>query len=791
MSKKKKRPNPNAGLPYPIPGNAPKNSLTVAEAQKSAQQLKSDADGAAATIDITPSPLSDETAGSSLEAFTTSVRLANAARQTYEQITMELKSTKERLNDDQDRLNSERTILVSDRDALKNEQKTLTDQKRNFSDELRKNEAKSEELIAREAEAEAGFLKRRDELLGPIRLRIAELTSSWHDQEMTLVSDWNSKLGERREQIASEIVVQEAVLLEEENRIQMANKKMLKEKASLERERYELRIAQEILEEDRQAFQLNSDSRISAIEDDHLQSLRLLEERNEKLLNRNDELKRLEQDLEEFNRDVGGDVTSMLRDHEKRRNRVSELENELKQRPDKQVQEELDAARQELQTAVVDRNESLRAQRELQKQLDFQQIQIIETERLQKTNSALETSIKAYSSTIKELSSQLGQMQEDLEVKSAFPECTKTDLIEAEPKEGYEVGDLEEFVKELQGEMARYKGAMDDGPRLNYRLEDLRIFLSGLAMSHLHILEGVSGTGKTTLPLAFARAIGSAPKTIEVQAGWRDKQDLLGYYNSFERIYRETPCLQWLYRASLKNFKDQMIFIVLDEMNLSHPEQYFADFLSALENREDKLISISDRGLPSVPKYMLQKTGVQLRLPPNVWFIGTANQDETTFGFAPKTYDRAHVMALQPNAKEVAESNRPKREGALSLESLRRKFNEAEASYKPETEKANQYVRKLAPFFETKLQVTWGERLSRDISRFVPVNIAAGGSVGEALDHILSTKVMKKVEGRHNVRPDNLSELLDQIRSKWPDSDNPPSKTEGKIEMAIDNLRLG
>jgi len=791
MSKKKKKLNPNFGARSPIPANTSKNTLTVAEAEHSAQQLNSDAADAVAVMGVTLNPLLDETVGSSLETYTMAVQMAIAARQAYEQIAAQLKTTKDRLNDEQDGLKSERTALASDQDALKNEQKTLTDQRRVFSDDLRKNEEKSEELIAREAEAVAGFLTRRDELLGPIRQRIAELTSSWHEQELSLVSDWNSKLSERREQIASQIVTQEAVLREEENRIQMANTEMLKEKASLERGRAELRTAREILEEDQRAFELDGDSRVAAIEDEYAQSIRLLEERNEKLVNGIDELKRLEHDLKEINRAAGGDVPSMLRDYEKSVNRVRELEIELNQRPNKEVQEELDFARQELQTATIDRNESIRSQRELQKQLDFQQIQIIETELLQKTNEALETSVNAYRSTIKELSAQLGQMQEDLEVKSAFPECTKADLIEAEPKEGYEIEDLEEFIKELQGEMARYKGAMDDGPRLNYRLDDLRIFLSGLAMSHLHILEGVSGTGKTTLPLAFARAVGSAPKTIEVQAGWRDKQDLLGYYNSFERIYRETPCLQWLYRAGLKNFSNQIIFIVLDEMNLSHPEQYFADFLSALENREDKLISISDRGLPSVPKHMLQKTGVQLRLPPNVWFIGTANQDETTFGFAPKTYDRAHVMELQPNAKEVPESNRPRREGALSLASLMSKFNEAEASYKRETEKATVYARNLAPFFRTKLQVSWGERLSRDISKFVPVNIAAGGSLGEALDHILSTKVMKKVQGRHSVRTDVLSELSERIQKDWPDSENPPSKTVERIEMVIDELRLG
>ena len=86
--------------------------------------------------------------------------------------------------------------------------------------------------------------------------------------------------------------------------------------------------------------------------------------------------------------------------------------------------------------------------------------------------------------------------------------------------------------------------------------------------------------------------------------------------------------------------------ILLDEMNLSRPEQYFAEFLSAIEKNDplDRLINLSKSRLPHAPRMLVE--GRRIRVPRNVWFIGTANHDETTNEFADKTYDRAHIMTL-------------------------------------------------------------------------------------------------------------------------------------------------
>ncbi|MEH9035961.1 hypothetical protein RAF97_26045, partial [Klebsiella quasipneumoniae subsp. similipneumoniae] len=79
------------------------------------------------------------------------------------------------------------------------------------------------------------------------------------------------------------------------------------------------------------------------------------------------------------------------------------------------------------------------------------------------------------------------------------------------------------------------------------------------------------------------KAMGGFCTDISVQAGWRDRDDLLGHYNAFERRYYEKDCLQALYRAQTPYWQDTCNVILLDEMNLSRPEQYFAEFLSALE----------------------------------------------------------------------------------------------------------------------------------------------------------------------------------------------------------------
>lgn len=739
-------------------------------------------------------PVTTPTAGVTKDSFDLAVAEYQAAKATFDALTDSLRRSTEQLQIDRVAVEEERATLAAEGLTLEAAKDELVERSRSVQERAESLESRTGDLARLQAEAEAGFLGRRDEILAPLTERIAELTAAWHENETALTAQWSSRLQDRRAELEREHVARLQELAEEQTQLNIARLELTKDLQNVERQRAEVRVAREVLAEDVEAFEADRHLLLSRARSEAEELHRHLNAANERLQARVAELEESASTLDELKRTVGLDPERLLSERIEMLGAITGLRAELSGRPGVEVREELDFARHELRVAYDERAESLRAQRELQSQLDYGEAELSKLEFLEQSKEALENSIGAHKATIKELSEQLGQLRDDREVQSAFPECTRMDVEEGSrgARAGSDVPDLEEFIEDLQYRMAQDADSRKLGKQLNYRLSDLRIFVAGLAMSQLHLLEGTSGTGKTTLPNAFANAVGGAARKVEVQAGWRDKQDLLGYYNSFERVYRETPCLQYLYRAGLPLFSDQIILIVLDEMNLSHPEQYFADFLSALEDpRADRRVSISDRGLPQVPKGMVEKTGVQLRLPPNVWFVGTANQDETTFAFAPKTYDRAHVMELKPNAPVVKEKDIDPRPSPVSFRSLQKAFSDAGTAHRAQANQAVTFIDNLAPFFSERFRVSWGNRLNDHIRRFVPVDVAAGGSLGEALDHILATKVLRKVQGRHSIRPDALEELAERIERDWVDKVHGPERAIEAIRAEIEELRLG
>ena len=289
-------------------------------------------------------------------------------------------------------------------------------------------------------------------------------------------------------------------------------------------------------------------------------------------------------------------------------------------------------------------------------------------------------------------------------------------------------------------------------------------------MSQLHILQGISGTGKTSLATAFAKAIGAELTVIAVQAGWRERADLLGYFNAFDRKFYELKTLQAVYRAQTQQDKNRLHVVLLDEMNLSRPEQYFADFLSALEGEGvARNIRLVDNRIENAPRALID--GRDLALPQNVWFIGTANQDETTNAFADKTYDRSFVMEVHRPGSDIADAVQPSKSRTVSVGSLLDAFDEAARAGEKHThgqlEKLNQSS--LARTLANEFAAGWGSRLERQWQRFVPVVIAAGGDEEMAVDHLLLTRVIRdgKVTGRHNVTARQLHQVEDDLKELW------------------------
>ena len=150
---------------------------------------------------------------------------------------------------------------------------------------------------------------------------------------------------------------------------------------------------------------------------------------------------------------------------------------------------------------------------------------------------------------------------------------------------------------------------------------------------------------------------------LSVRPDWRDSKALLGYYNPITGKYERTPLLDFILDAinnyDTENYnteKDNPVpfFIILDEMNLSHVEYYFADFLSVLESGRDqhgwtkgtiKIHNVDSNNVKEGKKSNLPPK--EINLPPNLYIIGSVNIDETTYMFSPKVLDRAFAIEFR------------------------------------------------------------------------------------------------------------------------------------------------
>ncbi len=286
---------------------------------------------------------------------------------------------------------------------------------------------------------------------------------------------------------------------------------------------------------------------------------------------------------------------------------------------------------------------------------------------------------------------------------------------------------------------------------LSYTPEDIATFVAGMGASKLSILQGMSGTGKTSLPKIFAEAVYGNCDIIEVESSWKDKNELLGYYNEFSMKYSPKKFTQALYKAALN--PDIFTFILLDEMNLSRIEYYFSDFLSLMENeehqREIKLINIKlSRKVEGEDfEYLALNEGHTLKVPKNVWFIGTANRDESTFVISDKVYDRAHTMNFTKRAPKVRNYASPMDKQFYDYETMNRLFVDAkkQGNFDAENSELIKAVEALlAPF-----NISFGNRILKQIEEFVNIYQACFDKENvesEAVEKIILSKVVAKLE---------------------------------------------
>lgn len=286
--------------------------------------------------------------------------------------------------------------------------------------------------------------------------------------------------------------------------------------------------------------------------------------------------------------------------------------------------------------------------------------------------------------------------------------------------------------------------------KLYYSEKMIRLFVSAIASTKLVILQGISGTGKTSISLAWGNFVKHPSCVASVQPSWRDRTDIFGYLNEFTKKFNETDFLAYLYEAG---YMDEIFTVILDEMNLARVEYYFAEMLSILEmhSTKDWKIEVVQSSWPSDPKKLIRG---KLQIPPNTWYIGTINNDDSTFMVTDKVYDRA--MPIDINEKGIAFEPDDVDAIDVNYSYLNGLFEKAMTDYaiSPATLKK---IDDMDNYTIKHFRVAFGNRIVKHMRKFVPVYVACGGDETEAVDYFMAKKVLRKFEGL------NLALIRDEI----------------------------
>ena len=285
---------------------------------------------------------------------------------------------------------------------------------------------------------------------------------------------------------------------------------------------------------------------------------------------------------------------------------------------------------------------------------------------------------------------------------------------------------------------------------LYYDIETIWWFVSALASCRLIILQGISGTGKTSLPYGFGKYLQLDSTIAAVQPSWRERSDIFGYYNDFTKKFTETDFLRAVYEA---NFYDDPHIVVLDEMNIARVEYYFAEMLSVLEmpRPEEWVVDVVSTVWDNDPCLI---NGGKIHVSPNTWFVGTINNDDSTFAVADKVYDRAIPIDLDKKAPKFDAPDTPPVH--ITAKHLQELFDKAIAEI-PVDEDLMKKMAEMDKYLIAHFRLSFGNRIMKQIRLFLPVFVACGGTQVDALDFMVAKKVLRKFESL------NLGFIKDEI----------------------------
>ena len=286
--------------------------------------------------------------------------------------------------------------------------------------------------------------------------------------------------------------------------------------------------------------------------------------------------------------------------------------------------------------------------------------------------------------------------------------------------------------------------------KLYYKTEMIRLYISALASTKLVILQGISGTGKTSLAYAWGKFLKHDSCVASVQPSWRDRTELFGYFNEFTKKFNETEVLKEMYLAG---YTDDVYTIILDEMNISRVEYYFAEMLSILEmpNKDEWIVELVSAPWKTDPKRIVDG---KLKIPPNMWYIGTINNDDSTFMVTDKVYDRAMPIDINDKGEVFEPIDTPAQD--INYTYLDKLFTEA-IENNPMSQDILDKIEEMDNYVIQHFRIAFGNRIVAHMKKFVPVYVACGGTEVDGVDYFLARKVLRKFEQL------NVSYIRDEI----------------------------